>query len=69
MATHLLFDLQLVDDGSQFREDLVCLLVVLELGSDEVREVAERFGGVEDLNHIGKLTLLKCRARRWSARS
>jgi hypothetical protein len=49
MATHLLLDLQLIYYGSQLRQDLVCLLMVFELGSDEVREVAEGFGGVEDL--------------------
>jgi hypothetical protein len=49
MSTHLLFDLQLVHDGRQLRQDLVRLLVVFELGGDEVGEVAERLGGVEDL--------------------
>jgi hypothetical protein len=45
----LLFDLQLLDDGCQLGQNLVCLLVVLELGGDEFSEVAERLGGVEDL--------------------
>jgi hypothetical protein len=49
MSTHLLFDLQLVHDGRQLRQDLVRLLMVFELGGDEVSEVAERLGGVEDL--------------------
>lgn len=49
MSTHLLFDLQLVYDGSQLGQDLVGLLVVFELGGDEIGEVAERLGGVEDL--------------------
>lgn len=49
MATHLLFDLQLVHDGRELRKNLVGLLVVLELGGDEVGEVAQRLGGVEDL--------------------
>ena len=50
MSTHLLFDLQLVDNGRQLRQDLVCLLVVFELGSDEIGKVAEGFGSVEDLS-------------------
>lgn len=49
MSTHLLFDLQLVHDGSQLGQNLVGFLVVFELGSDEVGEVAEGLGGVEDL--------------------
>jgi len=47
--THLLLDLQLVHDRGQLRQDLVCLLVVFELCGDEVGEVAEGLGGVEDL--------------------
>lgn len=49
MSTHLLFDLQLVYDGSQLGQNLVGFLVILELGGDEVGEVAEGLGGVEDL--------------------
>ena len=49
VSTHLLFDLQLLDDGCQLGQNLVCLLVVLELGGDEFSEVAERLGGVENL--------------------
>lgn len=49
MTTHLLLDLQLVHDGRQLSQDLVRALVVLELRGDQVREVAEGLGGVEDL--------------------
>ena len=49
VATHLLLNLQLIYDGRQLRQNLVSLLVELELRGDEVREVAERLGGVEDL--------------------
>ena len=49
MSTHLLFNLQLFNNGSQLRQDLVRLLVVLELGSDEVGKVAEGLGSVENL--------------------
>ena len=49
MATHLLFDLQLVDNRRELRQNLVRLLMVFALGGNEVGEVAERLGGVEDL--------------------
>jgi len=51
VATHLLLNLQLIYDGRQLRQNLVSLLVELELRGDEVREVAERLGGVEDLEN------------------
>lgn len=50
MSTHLLFDLQLVHDGRQLRQNLVCLLVVFELGGNEVGEVAEGLGCVKYLS-------------------
>lgn len=50
VATHLLLNLKLVHDGRELGEDLVCLLVVLELGGNEFGKVAERLGGVEDLS-------------------
>lgn len=49
MTTDLLLDLQLVYYRSQLRQDLVCLLMVFKLCGDEVREVAEGFGGIKDL--------------------
>ena len=49
MSTHLLFDLQLVHNGRQLRQNLVCLLMVFELGGDEVGEVAEGLRGIEHL--------------------
>jgi hypothetical protein len=49
MSTHLLLDLELINDRRQFRQNLVCLLVVFELGGDELSEVAEGLGCVEDL--------------------
>jgi hypothetical protein len=55
MSTHLLLGLQLVHNRCQFRQDLVCLLVVLELGGDEVGEVAEGLGCVEDLVNVSFL--------------
>jgi hypothetical protein len=52
VSTHLLFDLQLVHDGRQLRQNLVGLLVVFELGGNEIGEVAEGLGGIEDLSTL-----------------
>lgn len=52
MSTHLLLDLQLIDDRRQLRKDLVGLLVVFELGSDELGKVAEGLRCVKDLHWI-----------------
>ncbi len=48
-TTCLLFDLQPVNDGCQLAQNLVGLLVVLHLGGDQLGEVAQGLGGVEDL--------------------
>lgn len=47
-----LFDLELIDFRCQFRQDFVCLLVVLELCRDQIRKVAEWFGRVQNLGVI-----------------
>jgi hypothetical protein len=44
-----LLNLESIDNWCKLAENLVCLLVVLELGSDQVGEVSERFGGIKDL--------------------
>ena len=49
MATHLLLDLQAVHHWCELTENLVGLLVIFQLGRNEIGQVAERFGGVEDL--------------------
>lgn len=49
--THLLLHLQTVDDGSKLAEDLVGLLVELQLGGDQVGQVAQGLGGIKDLNN------------------
>ena len=49
MATHLLLDLQTVHHWCKLTENLVGLLVILQLGRNEIGKVAERFGGVENL--------------------
>ena len=48
-VARLLINLNLVDLGSKLRQNFVGLLMVLKLGSNEVREVAEWFGGIENL--------------------
>ena len=47
--TYFLFGLQALNDGGELREDLVGLLVVLDLGRDQLRQVAQRLGRVENL--------------------
>lgn len=47
--TYFLLSLQALNDGSELLQDLVGLLVVLNLGGDELRKVAQGLGGVEDL--------------------
>jgi transcriptional regulator of aromatic amino acid metabolism len=49
MATYFLLNLQLINNRGELRQNLVCLLVVLELCCNQVREVAEGLGGVKNL--------------------
>lgn len=60
VSTHLLFDLQLVHHGSKLRQNLVCLLMIFELCGDEVGEVAEGFGSVEDLRSVSLILPYFC---------
>ena len=48
-VSSLLLNLESLNDGGKLAENLVRLLMVLDLGGNELREVAERLGGVEDL--------------------
>ena len=48
-TTCLLFDLQAFNHGRQLAQDLVRLLVELHLGRDQLRQVAQRLGRVDDL--------------------
>lgn len=48
-AANLLLDLKTVNNRCKFAEDLVCLLVEFELGGDQICEVSEGFGRIEDL--------------------
>lgn len=49
MTTHLLFDLELVNYWRQLRQNLVRLLMVLELGSNQVSQVAQWLGSIKNL--------------------
>ena len=51
-VARLLLDLQSIHDRRQFAQDLVRLLVELELGGDEIGEVAQGLWRVEDLLRI-----------------
>lgn len=62
MSTHLLFDLQSFYDGCQLGQDLICLLVIFELGSDEVGEITKGFGRIE---HLCWFSFRSCRAYDW----
>ena len=59
-TTCLLFELQPLNDGSQLAQNFVGLLVVLGLRLDELGEVAQGLGGIEDLEN-GKAILLAIR--------
>ena len=48
----LLLDLQAFDSRTQLAEDLVSLLVEFQLGGNQIRDIAERLGCVEDLFHL-----------------
>lgn len=43
---YLLLSLQTVNDRCELAQNIVCLLMVLDLCSEKLREVAERFGRV-----------------------
>ena len=59
-GTYLLFDLQLIHVGRQLAQDLVRPLVVLQLRGDQVREVPQRFGGIQHvLHHAHRLLRLR----------
>ena len=45
----LLLHLQAINNGRRLAQDLLSLLVVLDLGGDQLSEVTEGLGGIEDL--------------------
>jgi hypothetical protein len=49
VGTYLLLDLQSIHSGGELAEDLVGLLVELQLGSDQIGQVAQGLGGIKDL--------------------
>jgi hypothetical protein len=50
---YLLLDLERVHGGSELTQDLVGLLVELQLGSDQIGQVAQGLGGIKDLVEQG----------------
>lgn len=48
-ATHFLLSLQTLNNGCELAQHLVGLLVVLDLGGDELGQVAEGLRGIKDL--------------------
>lgn len=44
-----MLDLQAVNDRAEFAEDLIGLLVVFKLCSDQVCQVTQWLGGIKDL--------------------
>jgi hypothetical protein len=49
-VTYFLLGLQALDDRGELLENLVGLLVVFNLSSDELGQIAQRLGGVKDLS-------------------
>jgi hypothetical protein len=49
VATHLLFNLKVVNNWGKLAQDFVGLLVVLQLSSDKIGKISERFWGIKDL--------------------
>lgn len=50
IVTYLLLDLQRIHSRGELAQDLVGLLVELELGGDQIGQVAQGLGGIKDLN-------------------
>lgn len=51
-VTYLLLDLQRINSRGELAQNLVGLLVELELGGDQVGQVAQGLGGIKDLNGV-----------------
>lgn len=50
---YLLLDLKRVHSGSELTQNLIGLLVELQLGGDQIGQVAQGLGGIKDLNEQG----------------
>lgn len=50
---YLLLDLERVHSGSELTQNLVGFLVELQLGGDQIGQVAQGFGGIKDLVEQG----------------
>jgi hypothetical protein len=49
LKAYLLLDLERIHGGSEFTKNLVGLLVELQLGGDQIGQVAQGLGGIKDL--------------------
>lgn len=48
-TSYLVLGLQTIDNGCEFTEGLVSLLVVLKLGGNKLRQIAKGLRGVQNL--------------------
>lgn len=51
-VTYLLLDLQCIHSRGELAQNLVGLLVELELGGDQIGQVAQGLGGIKDLEGV-----------------
>lgn len=49
VGTYLLLDLQSIHSRGELAEDLVGLLVELQLGGNQIGQIAQGLGGIKDL--------------------
>ena len=52
MTTHLLFNLQVVDHWSKFAEDLICLLMIFQLCSNQIGKIPKWLWRIKNLSAI-----------------
>ena len=52
MTTHLLFNLQIVHNWSKFAKDLVRLLMILQLRSNQIGKIPKWFWRIKNLSAI-----------------
>lgn len=53
-TTNFLLGLKSLNDGRELTQQLVSLLVVLDLGGDELSQVTKGLGGVQNLSHVSR---------------
>lgn len=59
---YLLLSLQVLNNRGELAENLVCFLVVLDLSSNKLGQVAQRLGGIQNLTYSNKPLVHKCKA-------